>query len=241
MTLRADHNGPTDDAREGEDVLHDLKNLLTAMAALSRNASRKVADGDTAGAEEARVVLEEIDRCIDEAMQAMAVRRDRQPVTGVDVEHHVSEHVDALGKLLGGAERFRVKPREGGARILVDIDEIDFLRVLVSVVRQAERHCSQRGDLQLDVVVSSTQDPTPTRCGVLPPSRYAQLRVSCVGCPSGAGHPRVDVAATRICEAYATSLQPIEPILQEVRGGLRIVNEPHRCPAVEVLLPARVG
>ncbi|MEM9380284.1 MAG: hypothetical protein AAGB93_10085 [Planctomycetota bacterium] len=241
MTHPAGAHGPTEDAREGEAVLHDLKNLLTAMAALSRKAAREVADGGSEGTDAARVVLDEIDRRIDEAMRAVADRRDRQPAEGVDLEHQVSEHVDALGKLLGGADRFRVRTREGGARILVDIDEIDFLRVLVSVVRQAERSCTRRGELQLEVVVHSTQDPTPTRCGVLPPSRYAQLRVSCVGCPSGAEHPQDAVAATRIAETYATSLQPIEPILQEVRGGLRIVNEPRRCPAVEVLLPARVG
>lgn len=224
------------DARDSASVLHDLKNLMTAIAAMTARSQMTLDADDAPGSAEAREVLAQLRARVSEAVQVMRGASNVEPGGGVDVDDHVNEHEVAIGRMLGGQHRFQVLSQKTEAPTVVDIDETDLLRVLVSMVRQAESHCTGNGGLQLDVETSATYGHTATRSGLLPPRRYAQLRVSCVNCC--ADEDQHDEVRTEPLSIVRT-MSAVETILEEANGGLRIVDRRRACPAVEVLLPVR--
>lgn len=229
------------DARDSDSMLHDLKNLLTAIAAMTVRSQTALKGEDTPGQVAARAALDEISTQVGETIRVMRgespCQMDGQLKGGVDVDDHATEHEVALGQLLGGADRFKVNSQNTEGRTIVDMDETDLLRVLVGMVRQAESGCSGHGSLRLDVEARATHGPTPMRSSVLPPRHYAQLRVSCIDC--GAEELERTKSAQLAPVSLLRSLSAVEPLLAEARGGLRVVQQLRACPAVEVMLPAR--
>lgn len=224
------------DARDSASVLHDLKNLITAISAMTARSQTTLDADEAPGSVEARAVLAELRARVSEAVRLLRGAPNVEPGGGIDVDDHINEHEVALGQMLGGQHRFQVRSRKAETPTVVDIDETDLLRVLVSMVRQAESHCTGDGGLQLDVETSATYGHTATRSGLLPPRRYAQLRVSCVDCCAGdSEHDEVRRAPLSIVR----TMSAVETILEEANGGLRIVDRRRACPAVEVLLPVR--
>lgn len=230
---------PTDaplDARDSASVLHDLKNLMTAIAAMTARSQTTLDADDAPGSVEARAVLAELRARVSEAVQVMRGVSSVQQGGGIDVDEHINEHEVALGRMLGGKHRFQVRSQNAETPTIVDIHETDLLRVLVGMVRQAESHCTSSGGLQLDVETCATYGHTATRSGLLPPRRYAQLRVSCFNCCADESeHDEVRPAPLSIVR----TMSAVETILEEANGGLRIVDRHRTCPAVEVLLPVR--
>jgi len=226
----------TVDARDSASVLHDLKNLVTAIAAMTARSRAALGEDAAPGSRDAHVVLAELSARVSEAVQVMRGASSAQQDGGIDVDEHINEHEVALGRMLGGKHRFQVRSQKVETPTIVDIDETDLLRVLVSMVRQAESHCTGNGGLQLGVETCATFGHTATRSGLLPPRRYAQLRVSCVNCcADDSEHDEVRPAPLSIVR----TMSAVETILEEANGGLRIVDQRRACPAVEVLLPVR--
>jgi len=224
-----------------DDVLHDVGNLLTTIAALTVRA-RASLDGETsASAKAATEMITQLGSAVGNAMTLARTRGVELPgEDGLYLAAYISEHEQALGAIVGGPEHLRVHVAECLGDTAVRMHETDFLRVLVNVLRNAEEASTDDKtiDLELDLVVF--EEPIDARPRRLPPERYAVVRISDRG--EGVDEELLDVliepGVSSKAPGRGRGLSVVAQLLDEVSGGLRIGRREGGGSTVEIFVPA---
>lgn len=161
-------------------VLHDLKNLLTTVAALTVKVREEVVGSvSPQEAPHLHTALRDLGAAVGRTIALTRVSAPEEGSGGdLELSRYLEEHAPALGALLGQRDRLRLRIQPSAQGVHVQIDEVDLLRALIDTVRTIERAgCNVLLDLGItDVVVHSTLEGGEGAESVLHPRSFAVLR-----------------------------------------------------------------
>lgn len=224
-----------------DDVLHDVSNLLTTIAALTVRA-RASLDGETsASAKVATEMITQLGSAVGNAMTLARTRgMEKSGEHGLCLAAYVSEHEQALGAIVGGPEHLRVHVAEGLGDTSLQMHETDFLRVLVNVLRNAEEASTDERTIDLELDLVAFEEPIDARPRRLPPGSYTVVRISDRG--EGVDAGLLDVlmkpGVSSKAPGRGRGLSVVAQLLDEVSGGLRIGRREGGGSTVEIFVPA---
>lgn len=224
-----------------DDVLHDVSNLLTTIAALTVRV-RASLDGETS--ESAKAATEMITQLGSAVGNAMTLARTRGvKLPGEDgllcLAAYVSEHEQALGAIVGGPEHLRVHVAESLGDTSLRMHETDFLRVLVNVLRNAEEASTDDKTVDVELDLVAVEEPIDARPRPLPPGRYAVVRISDrgVGVDAARLGDLIKPGVSTKAPGRGRGLSVVAQLLDEVSGGLRMGRREGGGSIVEIFVP----
>ncbi|MEM1451764.1 MAG: ATP-binding protein [Planctomycetota bacterium] len=241
MTTADRSESPSAETRTPDVILHDVRNLLTTIAALTVRA-RSSLEGDVSpNAQQATQLITQLGKAVGNAMN-LARSNGRAPEGEAEVHlvNFVEDHIPALGAIVGGSDHLDVRFAERLGSTSVRIDATDLLRILVNVLRNAEEASEQGSKIELEFDVLDTDRPLDARPAELPPNHYAVVRVSDRG--EGVDRSLVDLVIEPGVSSKAPGrgrgLHVVAQLLREASGGLRIEPRDGGGSTIELFVPA---
>ncbi|MEM9381693.1 MAG: ATP-binding protein [Planctomycetota bacterium] len=221
--------------------MHDVRNLLTTIAALTVRARTSLEGDESPSAQQATQLITQLGNAVGNAMTlARSSGRTPEGHAEVPLVDFVEDHIPALGAIVGGRDQLDVRFAERIETTCVRMDATDLLRVLVNVLRNAEEASEQGSRIELELDVLDADRPLDARPAELPPAHYAVVRVSDRG--AGVDHSLLDLliepGVSSKAPGRGRGLHVVAQLLREASGGLRIEPRDGGGSTIELFVPA---